>query len=460
MRVAIGRPGIPPLVTAWSPTITGDWHCDSSRSTVVRDPVIWKVSHLNTNRRHDIDALRVFAFVLLIGYHVGMVYVADWGFHIKGDDLWEWLQWPMVAVNRWRMPLLFLVSGIALGLSGSRRAPGRLIRRRSFLLLLPLVFGMVAVVPIQAWCEVRANGAFDAGFGVFLLRYWQFRPWPGGGFAGAEYGVTWNHLWYLAYLWVYTLVLAGGLLVARGLPSGVAGPIRDRMATGRWILLPVAWMFVVLYWLEPVFGDTKALFDDWAQHAKYFPVFVFGFALARNSAAWRMLLRQRRRFLALAGLGLAVYMSLRAAGRWMTAEELAALPSFDWRALSVAAHALYLWTALMAILGYGLRWLNRPFRWLPYANRAVYPWYMLHQSLIVPLAFALGAFALPGPLEALLVLLGTVAGCALAYEFLIRRVRWLHPLFGVSARPVDASRVDVYNSPHERRQPQIVEQSA
>src|SRR3546814_1045877 len=76
-------------------------------------------------RRHDIDALRVIAFALLIVYHVGMVYVAEWGFHVKSDYQAEWLQRPMIALNRWRMPLLFMISGIALGLARIDCTPWR-----------------------------------------------------------------------------------------------------------------------------------------------------------------------------------------------------------------------------------------------------------------------------------------------------------------------------------------------
>ncbi len=46
-----------------------------------------------------------------------MAYVADWGFHLKSVHTAEWLQWPMIVLNRWRMPLLFMISGIAIGLS-------------------------------------------------------------------------------------------------------------------------------------------------------------------------------------------------------------------------------------------------------------------------------------------------------------------------------------------------------
>jgi hypothetical protein len=58
---------------------------------------------------------------------------------------------------------------------------------------------------------------------------------------------------------------------------------------------------------------------------------------------------------------------------------------------------------------------------------------MLHQSLIVPLAWLMIPLALPGVLEATLVLAGTIAGCALLHHFLILRVRILWPLFGVPA---------------------------
>ncbi|HKL53245.1 MAG TPA: acyltransferase family protein, partial [Wenzhouxiangellaceae bacterium] len=269
-------------------------------------------------RRHDIDALRVIAFGLLILYHVGMVFVHDWGFHIKSPHQWTWLQWPMVGVNRWRMELIFLLSGLALGLSRSADRPGRLIGRRSRMLLVPLVFGMLAVVPIQAWVEASANGAFDAGFGAFLLRYWQLRPWPAGEFAGAEFGITWNHLWYLAYLWAYTMALVPLLALARRLRTPIAAvhsaPPRT-LAGGLLLLAPVGWLLFALNVLEPRYGDTKTLVDDWAQHAMYFPVFLFGFWLARRPAAWRRVVELRRVSLSVALSGLTLYMGLRVAGR-------------------------------------------------------------------------------------------------------------------------------------------------
>jgi hypothetical protein len=104
--------------------------------------------------------------------------------------------------------------------------------------------------------------------------------------------------------------------------------------------------------------------------------------------------------------------------------------------LARTLRGFYLWTALMAVLGYAHTYLNRPYRWLPYATEAVYPWYMLHQSLTVMLVYWLAPKHLGGLPEFALVLSGTVLGCLVLHEFVIRRVGVLRPLFGLkSARP-------------------------
>ena len=123
-------------------------------------------------RRHDLDALRVLALVSLIAYHCAMLYVAEWDWHLKSVYLQEWLQWPMLAMNRWRMGLLFMVSGLAIGLYRPFRQPGRFAWERTLRLLVPLLFGMFCTVPIQAYCQGVTNGTIEPGYGAFLWRYW------------------------------------------------------------------------------------------------------------------------------------------------------------------------------------------------------------------------------------------------------------------------------------------------
>lgn len=386
-------------------------------------------------RRHDIDALRVFAFALLIAYHLGMVYVALWGYHVKSTHQAEWLQWPMIALNRWRMPLLFMISGIALGLAMAARPGWRLALSRSGRLLLPLAFGVVAIVPVQAYCEALGNGAIAPGFGAFLARYLEFRPWPGGGWSGAEYGFTWNHLWYLAYVWVYSMLV---LALAPVLESATGQRLRDWLFDRHrayWVLVPAGGLFAGLWWLLPRWPETHALAGDWHAHAKYFFFFVAGWLVAREERFWSGVVAMRGMMLALALAALTVELSLRAAGRFLPPGDIPAWAlHVDWAMVERIARASYTWTALLAIFGWSRTLLDRPFRWLPGAREAVFPWYVLHQSLIVPLAFALAPLALGPWLEPLLVATGTLLGCAVLHSFVIARIRWLRPLFGLRAQ--------------------------
>ena len=387
-------------------------------------------------RRHDIDALRVIAFAILIGYHASGVYEVGSDYHVVSSYQVEWLDYARIVINRWRMPLLFAISGIALGLALPGRdddhAPARFAALRTWRLLLPLVFGMLAIVPVQAYCEGVSRGMVEPGFWAFMQRYWQLEPWPAGSFAGAEHGVTWNHLWYLAYLWVYTLVL---LALAPLLQSGAVRRLQAWLAThlnAATLLLPAVLFFAYLMLLQPRFHETHALVGDWYLHAEYFTVFVLGYLVANDEAFWRTVLRLRWRTLAIAVVAICVELSLKAAGQYLPAEAIPAMAAgIDWGMIERGARALYLWTALLAIFGWGRALLDRPFRWLPYATEAVYPWYILHQSLIVLLAYWLIPLRLGAWWEPALVVLGTVAGCLLLHELLIRRVALLRPLFGL-----------------------------
>ena len=106
-----------------------------------------------------------------------------------------------------------------------------------------------------------------------------------------------------------------------------------------------------------------------------------------------------------------------------------------WYAVERFARTIYTWMALLAILGWGRALLDRPFRWLPYCSEAVFSWYILHQTLIVALAYWLAPMRLGGMVEASLVVVGTIAGCLLLHELLIRRIALLRPLFGLKRMP-------------------------
>src|SRR5882672_8647459 len=178
----------------------------------------------SSERRVDLDWVRIGAFGLLIFYHVGMLYVS-WGFHIKSVHRLTALEPLMLVLNPWRLSLLFLVSGVATRFMLRKYAVLPLLRSRTARLLIPLAFGMLVIVPPQAYDQIVETLGYPAGFVDFYQRHYlafgpQFCPNP------CILLPTWNHLWFVAYLWVYTIAL-GVLVVAA---PGLAGWIESRLA--------------------------------------------------------------------------------------------------------------------------------------------------------------------------------------------------------------------------------------
>lgn len=369
-------------------------------------------------RRHDIDAIRVLALGLLMLYHVGMYFVT-WDWHVKSATPVPGLEPLMTLVNQWRMPLLFTVSGLSVHFLLARVGPDRFAWLRVRRLLLPLVFGMLVIVPPQAYVEALANDAFAGGYGAFLGRYFTFAPWPDGAFAGSDNGLTWNHLWYLPYLLFYTLVL---IPLRHALNRLRAYAVRLRGLA--LVLVPVLPLVAAGHWVFPHFPYINhALIDDFYAHAMYGLFFVYGYLIGRDPPLWTALVRARWAWL---GLAVAAFVALMGA-RAIAPDDLSTTQSLAYMLV------LYInrWAWILTVLAWGHRWLNRPSRWLAYANDAVFPWYVLHQSITVIVGYALLQRALPVAAEAVILVTTTFGGCWLAYEVLIRRARWLRPLFGL-----------------------------
>ena len=145
-------------------------------------------------RHYGLDWLRIGAFGLLILYHIGMVFV-PWGFHAKTAQPLPWVVVPMLAINSWRLLLLFVVSGYA-----SRallvRGDGTkdFVANRTLRLILPLLFGVVVIVPVQPWVELVTQHGYPHGFPYFLGHdYFRFVTISGIALP------TWQHLWFVGY---------------------------------------------------------------------------------------------------------------------------------------------------------------------------------------------------------------------------------------------------------------------
>ena len=377
---------------------------------------------MTTTRHHGMDWLRIGAFALLILYHIGMVFV-PWPWHVKIAQPLEWVAIPMRLTNSWRLPLLFLVSGYAsAALFAKLGGAGAFVRSRSARLLIPLIFGIVVVIPPQPWIDLTGQHGYSHGLVHFWLHdYFRF---------GALDGIilpTWQHLWFVAYLWVYTLLAAA---VMAWVPERVRATIADGAA--QWLagwgmlIVPFAgWM--VIFILSPNEHETHALFDDGPTHAHYLIPFAVGWLLrvrpglfAAVARCWRVAL-----ILAVAAFGFVTWVELRWPGNTPS-------PDWVWAAFDVA-RLVQGWAAIIALVGIADRFWNHDHPKRAMLAEAVFPFYIVHQTIIVVTGWYLLQAGV-GTLAFFLILLAaTVAGCWLFYA-IGRSIGWLRPLIGLQRR--------------------------
>lgn len=375
-------------------------------------------------RHFGLDWLRIAAFALLVPYHVGM-YFAPGPWVVKGLHEIHWVAWPLAVLRPWRLPLLFLVSGYAARALLSRTGPLAFVRGRSMRLLLPLAFGVLLLVAPQTWVRVSAAG-YRGGFWHFLT---VDRPALGLAAFATE------HLWFIAYLWFYCALLGLAVWLWPNLLQRLEGAIHRLARHPHLILLAPASALVgiqlAMLFVIPQGGN---LLTDWHGHAAYLPPFLLGVALAGRpviasalAAPWR----------------LAIALSAFCAAALIGGE--IAYPGSAWpphvvQAGLTAAFAAMGWTMLAPLIAIAarLRHFDHPLR-RPLAE-AMFPAYLVHQTLIVVIGWELEFAGLGAGLEFDILIFGTVAGCAIAY-FIGREIAWLRPLIGLPPRrPADGDR--------------------
>lgn len=378
----------------------------------------------STSRLYFLDWVRIFAFMLLIVYHVGMYYVSeDW--HVKSPFASTAIEPFMMLSSPWRLGLLFLISGVASSFMLAKVGAGSFLRQRSLRLLVPLIFGMFVIVPPQPYFEVIEKVAYEGSYLDFMHLYVTGY----GGFCRKTDCLdipTWNHLWFVAYLWAYTLLFGATLMLLGTRFNAVAHKVGNWLTGWKLIALPVAVLAIPRILLLSSFPATHDLVNDWYYHTLYLTLFILGAMLARHGGVW-----QRMDTVRWAALGIAltcwgvliIYFSLP--------ESVTMNPGFhQFRMLMRVLYSLCAWCAIVAVCGFAHRHLNHDSANRRYLTEAVFPVYILHQTLIVTMAHAIKPAKLAPVTEGLILVVLTLF-ISLAIFELVRRVAILRPLFGL-----------------------------
>jgi surface polysaccharide O-acyltransferase-like enzyme len=406
----------------------------AARRAVVERPPI---------RRDELDLLRALVVVGLVFFHTGVIFGVG-EFPIKAAATQNRVATVFLGFGAtWGMPLLFLIAGMGTWYSLRSRGPAAFVRERLRRLGVPLLVGLFTLVPLQVWLGLRRAG--DPGsYASFYARFWDVRPAldfpflitaaPGGVF---ETG----HLWFLVCLLGFSLVLLPGLVwlrrpAARRLPERLAGPLAGPGS----LLLPALPLAVV----EVVLGSETG-HGGW-NHCSYALFLIYGCLAAADPRTGEALQRPWR---PAAALGLLLFLATGAA---YAAADAGAEPVTGMDSLSMAFRLLKSvdgWLWVVAIVGLaGSRTQRRrrsPAPTAPgrpaladllrrlgaYANDAVLPFYVLHETVIVVVAYFLLAWPIGAGAQYGVIALASLAATLLLYDLGVRRTPVTRFLFGL-----------------------------
>lgn len=396
----------------------------TQNSVSATDHSIPSTQALTVTRRYDLDWLRVIAIITLLFYHTGMIYVS-WGWHIQSTETSPAFENIMRWLHRWRMPLLFFISGAGTFFALKKRTYSGYAGERVKRLFIPLVFGMFVIVPPQIYLEWVFRGRFSGSYAEFYPNVFGFQPYHDGGKGGA---FSWHHLWFIAYLFLYSLI---SIPFFRYLKSASGQRFIDRIE--KLVAIPggALWLGLLIIISQlitrPFYPEeTHGLTNDWAYFVENMLLFWLGYVLVSRPVFWQQLASQRRIFLiATIIFTVVLYGMLSIFGYKRIDTELALDVTYFINGL------LLMWASVLMSVGYSYQYLNRNRPILPYLNEAVYPFYILHQTVIVIIGYWILKTNLGIYSGFLVVSLSTLVVCVALYWLLIRPFKLTRLLFGI-----------------------------
>ena len=385
-----------------------------------------------SQRQTYLDWLRIISILGVLFFHSAMPYVAEDNWHIKNHETSNLLMESNYFLHLFRMPLLFFISGTVSFYMMQRRSTLSFISLRFRRLFIPLLVGMFIIVPPQIYMERLVHG-YKGSYWDWYPSVFNFVPYPKGSF-------SWHHLWFIAYLFLYDLLFAplfGWMISPKsdGFKEKLAA-----LAKGKWVYLLMLPGIVWFALLAEKLPETNDLVHDGCYLVYWLLFLLAGFICILQPKLMDSLQRNRRFALGVGFVSLMVWEYMRwnkiepGYVNWPFQSNL-----FDY--LFTASRPVIAWGWVLALVGYGKHYLNKKHAVLNYLNQAVYPFYILHQTVIVLITYYIVQTQNESILSKYIYTVGiTFFVSVLIYHLFIRPYAITRFLFGMKpkdkARPV------------------------
>lgn len=367
-----------------------------------------------SERRYEVDWLRILLILSVFIFHIGMFFNA-FGWHVKNNVQVSELSGIMSFLHIWRMPLLFFVSGAGTHFALGNKTLRKYASERNKRLMLPFLFGIFTLVPIQVYLE-----KFDQY--TSLLDFYSHM------FEGVypEGNMSWHHLWFILYLFIVSMLAIPVIKWFRSSKSRSFFKLIDKLASKKggllWFAIPIIISQMIL---RPYFPEsTHALVDDWAYIAMYFIFFIYGYVFAQSKVFSQNIVSQRYIHL-FASIIVTILLfncyNLIESKYWA---------GYLYGVLSI----LVAWFVGLTAMGFCFKYLTFNSKFRKYANEAIYPFYLLHQPIILLIGFYMKDLEMNVTLKAIYLTFSSFTASVGIYILLIRPFNFMRVVFGLKVR--------------------------
>lgn len=363
-----------------------------------------------TQRRHDLDWLRVLGILLVFVYHSSRLYnVEDW--NIK-NNIW----YPSVEVwnsfsTSFMMPLMFVISGASLFYAMGKGGFGKFLKDKVLRLFVPLMVGALTHLSLQSYLWDKAHGLFSGTYFQYLPHYYPYSiNWFGG------------HLWYLWYLFLFSILVYPFFRWLKGRRQNVLSKLGGWLSrTG--VLYTLTFPFLILYSLIDVESPLMASNGGYP-YIMYLWFVLLGFLITSDSRIQDKI-RQLRWVSLIVGLLLAAGSAVLII---LIADQETITPTL---VIGVTMRVFGGWLSVLGFLGMAMHYLTAHTPMLDYASEAVLPFYILHQTVILVVGYFVLQWGLPDVFEWAVTLAISFIVIMAIYEFAVRRFNVMRWLFGM-----------------------------
>jgi surface polysaccharide O-acyltransferase-like enzyme len=304
------------------------------------------------------------------------------------------------VTSPWFMPLLFVIAGISTRYALERRTSKEYIKERVYKLLIPLVSGILLLIPIQTFYAEKFHNGYK---GEYLAQYILFftRDTDLTGYTG---GFTPGHLWFILYLFVISLIT---------LPIAIKYKKSHRkIAVEKLSVLKILPMFLIFLIMAPILDVSgKSL-------GEFFALFMLGYFILSEDIIQERL--EKGRWYLFTGLIILIVLEIL----FRNLGDLSFGKAYD------VFIRFFSWIGILSWIGIGKHYLNFRNKVTDYFAKASFTIYVFHQSYVILVGYYALKMTSSIILQVITIISGSFILTLLSYE-VFRRISITRFLFGI-----------------------------